>query len=180
MPHVITVLAPGFEETEAVTIIDLLRRAGVTVTVLGLDSREVTGSHNIAIIAEKLFKDFNDPFDGIVLPGGQPGTGNLAASAPLLDLIRATDTRGGLCAAICAAPTVLAKAGILSGRRATCFPGCEKDLAGARHVEEAVVRDRNVITSRGVGTAILFALELIAYLVNPDATAKVKNSIIYK
>lgn len=180
MSHVITVLAQGFEETEAVTFIDLLRRAGVTVTVFGLDSREVTGSHNITITTDMLFKDFSRPFDGIVLPGGMPGTKNLANSAPLLDLIRASHKRGGLCAAICAAPTVLAKAGILSGYKAACYPGCEKELHGAVYVEQEVVRDRNIVTSRGVGTAIPFALELISYCVNSEAALKVRKSIVFK
>jgi protein deglycase len=180
MSHIITVLAQGFEEIEAVTPIDLLRRAGVTVTVLGLDSREVTGSHNITVTADKLFIDFSGPFDGIVLPGGQPGTKNLAASAQLLDLIRATCKRGGLCAAICAAPTVFAKAGILAGRRATCYPGLENELNGGMFVEQEVVRDGNIITSRGAGTAVSFALELISYLINPEAAAKVQSSIVYK
>jgi 4-methyl-5(b-hydroxyethyl)-thiazole monophosphate biosynthesis len=181
MPHVITVLASGFEETEAITFIDLLRRAGVTVTVLGLDSAEVTGSHNITVVADKLFTGFRDPFDGIVLPGGMPGTKNLANSIRLLELIRETHQRGGLCAAICAAPIVLGKAGILTGVKVTCFPGFEKELGGAKFSEDVpVVRDRNVITSRGVGTAIPFALELISYLVNPAAAATVKNSILYK
>jgi 4-methyl-5(b-hydroxyethyl)-thiazole monophosphate biosynthesis len=180
MPSVVTVLAPGFEETETVTFIDLLRRAGVTVTILGLDGREVTGSHGMTLVADTLFRDFSGPFDGIVLPGGMPGTRNLADSVPLLDLIRRTHERGGLCAAICAAPTVLGTAGILAGCKATCYPGCEKELGEATFVESEVVRDRNIITSRGVGTAIPFALELIAYLVNPDAAEKVKKAIIYK
>jgi len=179
MPHIITVLAPGFEETEAVTTIDLLRRAGVAVTVLGLDSREVTGSHDITIMTDKLFTDFSGPFDGIVLPGGMPGTKNLADSAPLLDLIRRTHKRDGLCAAICAAPMVLGRAGILTGHTATCYPGCEKDLGGATLVEEDVVSDRNIITSRGVGTAIPFALELISYLADPETSVKVRKSIVY-
>jgi len=180
MSSIITVLARGFEETEAITFIDLLRRAGVTVTVLGLDSPEVTGSHNITVAAEKLFADFRDPFDGIVLPGGMPGTKNLANSAPLVDLIRETHQRGGLCAAICAAPIVFGKAGILTGVKATCFPGFEKELGGAQFSEDAVVRDRNVITSRGVGTAIPFALELISFLVNSEAAGKVGAAILYK
>jgi 4-methyl-5(b-hydroxyethyl)-thiazole monophosphate biosynthesis len=179
MPSVITVLAQGFEETEAVTPIDLLRRAGVTVTVLGLDSASVTGSHGITITADKLLKDFSCPIDGIVLPGGMPGTRNLANSAPLLDLIRATFKRGGLCAAICAAPTVLAKAGILTGHRATCFPGCEKELGGAVYEEKEVVRDRTIITSRGVGTVVPFSLELITYLMNHETAAKIKKAIVY-
>ena len=180
MSSVITVLAPGFEETEAITFIDLLRRAKVTVTVLGLESREVRGSHNIAVVADKLLGEFSGPFDGIVLPGGQPGTTNLAGSQRLLDLIREAHGRGALCAAICAAPTVLAKAGILAGLKATCYPGCEKELDGALFEEQTVVRDRNVVTSRGVGTAIPFGLALISYLINPDAAEKVKAAIVYE
>jgi 4-methyl-5(b-hydroxyethyl)-thiazole monophosphate biosynthesis len=179
MPHVITILAPGFEETEAIVPIDLLRRAQVTVTILGLESCEVRGSHDIAIVADKLLSEFSGSFDGIVLPGGQPGTKNLSNSPQLLDIIRETYKRGALCAAICAAPTVLAKAGILDGVKATCFPGCEKELASAIVLEQTVVRDRNVITSRGVGTAIPFGLELISYLQNPDAAEKVKTAIVY-
>jgi protein deglycase len=180
MPHAITVLAPGFEETEAITSIDLLRRANVTVTVLGLDSQEITGSHGIDIKADMFFKDFSGSFDALVLPGGQPGTKNLASSGPLLDLVRATHKRGALCAAICAAPTVLGTAGILAGCKATCYPGCEKELGGAIVSQEDVVRDRNVITSRGVGTAIPFALELISYLVSQGVADKIRSSIIYK
>jgi protein deglycase len=180
MPHVITVLATGFEETEAITVIDLLRRAGVTVTLLGLESREVTGSHGITIVTDKLLADFGDAFDGIVLPGGMPGAKNLANSARLLDLLRETHKRGGLCAAICAAPIVLGRAGVLAGHKATCFPGFEKELTGAQFVDNDVVRDRNVITSRGVGTAIPFALEVISHLVNSEAAGKVKKSILYK
>jgi protein deglycase len=180
MPSIITVLAPGFEETEAVTPIDLLRRAGVTVTVLGLDSREVTGAHNITVTADKLLKDFFGDGNGIILPGGMPGTRNLANSAPLLDLVRSTYKHGGLCAAICAAPTVLAKAGILSGHKATCYPGCERDLVDAVFIEQEVVRDRNIITSRGAGTAVPFALELISFCVNPEAAIKIRKSIVYK
>ena len=140
----------------------------------------MTGSHGITIVTDKLFADFNEAFDGIVLPGGMPGAKNLANSAGLLDLIRETHKRGGLCAAICAAPIVLGKAGILAGHKATCFPGFEKELIGAQFIEETVVRDRNVITSRGVGMAIPFALELISYLVSPDVAAKVKKSVLYK
>ena len=180
MSHIITVLAPGFEETEAITFIDLLRRAGITVTMLGLESRDVTDSHNITIVTDKLLADFKEAFDGIVLPGGMPGAKNLANSARLLDLIRETHKQGGLCAAICAAPIVLGKAGILAGHKATCFPGFEKELVGAQFIEEAVVRDRNIITSRGVGTAIPFALALISFLVNSYVAGKVGAAILYK
>jgi 4-methyl-5(b-hydroxyethyl)-thiazole monophosphate biosynthesis len=178
-PHAITVLAPGFEETEVVTIIDLLRRGGIAVTVLGLESREVTGSHRITVLAEGLLADFADDFDAIVLPGGQPGAANLASSPRLLELIRATFRRGGLCAAVCAGPTVLGAAGILAGYRATCYPGNEGALLGATVVEEPVVRDRTIITSRGVGTAIPFALEIIGYLESFEKAEQVREAILY-
>lgn len=179
MPHIITILASGFEETEAVTFIDLLRRAQVKVTVLGLEAREVRGAHDISIIADDIFPAFNGAFDGIVLPGGMPGTRNLAASATLLDLVRETNRRKALCAAICAAPTVFAKAGILKGITATCFPGMEKELAGAAFIDQPVVRDNNIITSRGVGTAIPFSLELIAYLAGKETADKIADAIVY-
>lgn len=179
MSHIITILAPGFEETEAVTFIDLLRRAQVKVTVLGLEAREVRGAHDITIIADDIFPTFKGTFDGIVLPGGMPGTRNLAASAALLDLIRTTHRRNGLCAAICAAPLVLAKAGILKGVTATCFPGMEKELAGAIVADRSVVHDGNIITSKGVGTAIPFSLELITYLAGKETAEKIAMSIVY-
>ena len=180
MSHAISILAPGFEETEAVTFIDLLRRAGVAVTVLGLASREVRGSHDIVIAADKPFDEFSGQFDAVVLPGGMPGATNLSNAPRLLELIRAAHKRGALCAAICAAPIVLGKAGILAGVKATCFPGFEKELGGALFKEEAVVRDGNVITSRGVGTAIPFALEVVAYLAGPEKAEKIRSAILYK
>jgi 4-methyl-5(b-hydroxyethyl)-thiazole monophosphate biosynthesis len=179
MFRIITVLAPGFEEAEAVTFIDLLRRAKVPVTVLGLQSLEVKGSHDITLIADGLLDEFSGPFDGIVLPGGMPGSKNLAESTRVLDLVRDAHKQGALCAAICAAPMVLGKAGILLGVRATCFPGCEEKLVGASIVEQPVVRDRNVITSRGLGAAVVFGLELISYLCGQEEAERIRGSILF-
>jgi 4-methyl-5(b-hydroxyethyl)-thiazole monophosphate biosynthesis len=179
MPHVITVLADGFEEVEAVTIIDLLRRAGVEVTVLGLDSAEVRGAHDLRVMADKLFKEFKGEFDAIVLPGGMPGTNNLAASEELLALIRSARKQNKLCAAICAAPIVLAKAGILDKIKATCYPGFESRLTGAQAVEDAVVADGNIITSRAAGTAIPFSLKLIDVLAGEETAKKISSGILY-
>jgi len=179
MPAIATVLAPGFEETEAITVIDLLRRAKITVTVLGLGVTEVPGAHGITVIADKLFSDWDGACDGIVLPGGMPGTTNLAASSILLERIRTIHAQGGLCAAICAAPLVLARAGILKGVQATCYPGMEHEIAGAVVTEKPVLRDGNIITSQGVGTAIPFALELIAYLINREMSQRIAEGIVY-
>lgn len=179
MPNIITILAPGFEETEAISFIDLLRRAKITVIVLGLTSRTITGSHDITLSVETLLADFKEPFDGIVLPGGMPGSKNLAHSPRVLELVRESYERGSLCAAICAAPMVLGRAGILKGMRATCYPGFEPELSGATVVTESVVRDRNVITSRGLGTAVAFGLELVSYLSGPDESKRIKSAVLY-
>jgi len=179
MPHAITVLADGFEEVEAVTYIDLLRRAGVAVTILGLDGIEVRGAHNLWMRADMLFNDFIGDFDAVVLPGGGPGTGKLAASGKLVEFVKKAHANGKLCAAICAAPTVLALAGVLDKRKAACYPGCENRLTGALVVEDAVVVDGNVITSRAVGTAIPFALELVEALAGEEAARSICDAILY-
>ena len=179
MPHAITVLADGFEEIEAVTYIDLLRRAGVNVTILGLNSIEVRGAHGLWVRADMLFGDFDGEFDALVLPGGGPGTQNLAASGELLGLIQSASAMGKLCAAICAAPTVLAQAGVLDNKKATCYPGCESRMPGALVIDDAVVVDGDVITSRAVGTAIPFALELVEALAGEDAARDVCEAILY-
>ena len=180
MKHIITILAEGFEEVEAVTFIDLLRRANIKVTILGLDTLEVTGSHKIKILCESLLKNFSGTYDGIVLPGGQPGTTNLGNSDEVIRRVKESNSKELLCASICAAPSVFGKSGILEGIRATCFPGVEDSLTGAIYSESAVLRDKNIITSRGVGTAIPFALELISYLLDDDTALKIRSSILYQ
>jgi protein deglycase len=161
-------LADGFEETEAVTVIDVLRRAEIKVEVLGVESKKVTGSHQICIEADALLSDRkSEKFDLVVLPGGMPGAATLRDHWGVQKLVQAQHSAGGLVAAICAAPIALAKAGVLDGKRATCFPGFEEQLVtgGAAGVTaEAVVRDGNVITSRGVGTALAFSLALVEAL----------------
>lgn len=179
MAHIITILADGFEEIEAVTFIDLLRRARIKTTVLGLNTKEVRGSHGIIVTSDMMLRDFNEPIDGVVVPGGQPGTTDLANSPEVLKIVKDANSAGLLCAAICAGPTVLARAGILTGVEVTCYPGVESKLSGARISELPVVRHKNIITSRGVGTAIPFALELISYLAGEEVALKVKEAILY-
>jgi 4-methyl-5(b-hydroxyethyl)-thiazole monophosphate biosynthesis len=180
MAHVITILADGFEEIETITYIDLLRRAHIQVSILGLKSFEVRGSHDIRIRTDGLLNDFTERYDGIVLPGGQPGTTNLSSSPVVLQKVKDAFANGLLCAAICAAPSVFAEAGILRGIKATCYPGVNEKLKNAIFIDEPVVRDKNIITSRGVGTAIEFSLELIRYLNNDESADKVKKAILYK
>ncbi len=173
------ILADGFEEMEAIAPIDLLRRAGIRVTVIGLTRSVVTGSHNIRVKTEALFSASRPLPDALILPGG-PGHKNLLKSRAVLATVKRTFEAGKLCAAICAAPVVLGKAGILTGRKATCFPGEESGLAGALFVEDAVVVDKNIITSRGAGTAVPFALEVVAYLAGRKSAAKLARAIVYR
>jgi 4-methyl-5(b-hydroxyethyl)-thiazole monophosphate biosynthesis len=173
------ILADGFEEVEAITPIDLLRRAGIEVTVFGLAGREIKGSHSIIVKTDAPFSIPSSLPDAVILPGG-PGHKNLLTSDPVIEFVRRMFHEKKLCAAICAAPSVLGKAGILMGKKATCFPGYEEKLADALFVDIPVVADGNVITSRGAGTSVPFSLEIIGYLAGRHAAETVASAIIYK
>lgn len=157
-------LAEGFEETEAITIIDILRRAGLRVMVAGLTAGSVTGSHAIAVVPDTtLHAMAGQHFDLIALPGGRPGADHLAADQRLLTLLREAAAAGTLIGALCAGPRALARAGLLTGRRVTSFPGALDDIRPVdwRYSDDAVVIDGRFITSRGPGTAMEFALTLV-------------------
>ena len=172
-------LAPGFEETEAVTIIDILRRAEVAVTVAGLEARPIKGSHGITIVPDASLEAMaEEDFDAIVLPGGMPGSERLRNDATLQSLLRDHGQRGRLVAAICAAPIALAAAGLTDGRAATCFPGFEDQLSGSQFRSDRVVEDGTLITSRGLGTALEFALALVARLRSPELSAKIAQQVL--
>lgn len=165
MKRVLVPLAEGFEELEAVTIIDILRRAGVEVVVASLGESPVTGAHGIRLAADTpLAALVEQDFDMIALPGGMPGAEHLRKDARVADLARRLHAKGRPVAAICAAPMVLAAAGLLDGRRATSYPGFLKDALKTTVTNEAVVVDGRVITSRGPGTALDFALQLVETL----------------
>jgi len=167
MTHVLVPLAEGFEELEAVTVIDLLRRAGITVDVAGLRDGPVRGSRGTVIQPDAALGDLLDrDYAMIVLPGGLPGATNLDADPRIHALLKRHADAGRYTAAICAAPRVLANAGLLAGRRATAFPGIleSPEVPGVRLEQAAVVRDGTVVTSRGPGTAMDFALELVELL----------------
>lgn len=180
MARVLVPLAAGFEEIEAVTIIDILRRAGVEVVVAGLHPGPVTGSHQITVTPDlDLDGAMTQTFDMIALPGGMPGADNLQHDQRIIDLLRATADRGGFTAAICAAPKVLAAAGLLEHRRATSYPGFldPQSVRGLVLSEEPVVQDGPRLTSRGPGTAIDFALALVENLAGEDQRDAVETGL---
>ena len=181
MKKIAVLLAEGFEEVEALTVVDLLRRARIACDMVALaDADRITGSHGITVLADACFSNADlASYDGIVLPGGQPGTAHLAEDARLPSLLQRFFREGKLTAAICAAPSVLAKAGLLDGKPATCYPGVEAQLAGALYSPEPVMRDGTVITGRAVGSAIPFALSVTEYLEGPAAAETLRKAIVY-
>lgn len=164
MAKVAVLLAEGFEEIEALTPVDVLRRASITCDMIGLTDLQVTGSHAISVQADKVFDDDLSAYDMIVLPGGLPGSTNLRDHEALIATLQKEAADGKFVAAICAAPIVLDRAGLLEGKTYTCFPGQEKTIATGHHVAEVVVVDGNIITSRGAGTSLAFAYRLVDLL----------------
>jgi len=181
MSRVCVFLAEGFEEIEGLTVVDILRRAGVETAMVSIsDSLTVKGSHGIAVQADECLKncDFSET-ELLVLPGGMPGTKHLGACRELTELLTRFHEEGKKVAAICAAPSVLGDLGILKGKKACCYPGFEDRLTGAQIVYDKVAADGNVTTSRGMGTAIPFALALAEQLVSGEKALEIKKGIIY-
>lgn len=175
----VIILAEGFEEIEAVTVIDILRRAGVGVTVAGLNDTKIKGSRDITIEADTVFKNTDQSFDACILPGGSLGANNLAASKEVNAFIKQMHADGKIIAAICAAPAVvLGPAGILKNKSMTCYPGFEKKLNNVNYKKEAVVIDNNIITSQGPATAFAFALAIAEKLCTKETTQKIKKDTL--
>lgn len=176
---VAVLIAEGFEEIEALTPVDLLRRAGVEVVTVGIGGKYIKGSHGITVECDTVAEEC-DPqlFDTAVFPGGMPGAVNLDNS-PFTDaIIAAVSRKGGRLAAICASPLIFGRRGLLVGKRATCYPGFEGELRGATTVDAAVVTDGLITTGRSMGGAVDFALELIALLKDASVADKIANAII--
>jgi 4-methyl-5(b-hydroxyethyl)-thiazole monophosphate biosynthesis len=179
MPRVAVILADGFEEVEAVAIIDVLRRAKIDTVVAGLHGGYITSARTVKIIPDTEIDTVSvDDFDMIVLPGGQPGTDNLNADPRVKELISRFSQKGKLTGAICAAPIVLARAGVLQGKRATSYPAYKDGLGGAVYEEQSVVIDGTVMTSRGAGTALSFGLAIVERLVNKETALKIKEAML--
>lgn len=170
-------LAPGFEEVEALTPLDYLRRVGQEVKLVGVSSQIVTGAHGITVHCDTVVEELDTLPELLILPGGMPGTRNLERNAYVAKQIEACYWGGKLIGAICAAPSILGKMSLLEGKKATCFPGFENALQGAEVVFDPVVRDGNIITAKGAGVANQFAFALIEALCGAEETEELKAAI---
>jgi 4-methyl-5(b-hydroxyethyl)-thiazole monophosphate biosynthesis len=181
MARALVFLAPGFEEIEALTIVDLLRRGGVEVITAGLEPEAVEGAHGVKVIPDRKLEEVRvEDFDAVICPGGYPGYENLRKNRRVLELVRKAEEGGKLVAAICGAPSVLAEAGVLKGRRATIYPGMEGELrkGGGRPSKGLVVVDGKMVTSRGPATAFAFALELLKLLAGKKKAEEVRKATL--
>jgi 4-methyl-5(b-hydroxyethyl)-thiazole monophosphate biosynthesis len=178
--NVIILLAEGFEEVEAITPIDYLRRAGIDVTIAAIDNNlSVKGARGITVNADALLKDLNQSWDAVIIPGGMPGATNIAASAEAAALITKMAANGKLVCAICASPAVvLAPLGLLSGKTFTCYPSMEKTVQDGAWTDHPVAIDGNIITSRGPGTAGAFAIAIIGKLLSPAEGEKIAQAVL--
>ena len=190
MKGVYVFLADGFEISEALTTVNMLRRGGVNAKTVSIyDDRIVTSSNKIPVIADMAFGEFKAstsfgpclPTDVMIFPGGMPGSSNLAAFSKLMDIMQQHHAEGGTLAAICAAPSVvLSLLPDLNGRKMTCYDGFEQELQakGAEYVKEGVVKDGNIITGRGPGWAVEFGLAILAHIKGEETAAKVKAGLM--
>jgi 4-methyl-5(b-hydroxyethyl)-thiazole monophosphate biosynthesis len=177
MAAALVLLAEGFEELEAIAIIDVLRRVNVKVLIAGLDTGPVKSVHDVLVSTDGVIDDVDEAsFDAIALPGGTPGAKRLREDPRVLSMVRRFHEAGKWTCAVCAAPTVLEAAGVLRGRRATSYPG--NPLPSATFSEERVVVDGNLITSRGPGTAVEFALAIAERLAGKDAADQQRSAML--
>lgn len=177
VPSVLVILAEGFEEVEAITPIDLIRRSGAKVTVAGLSGLTVHGAHGIGVVCDKVLNECNEEYDALILPGGGEGSMNLASSFAVLELAIKISEKG-VVAAICASPAVvLGKTGLLDGKRVTGFPGSE--FEGLVLENEKVITDGNLITAQAAGSAIDFSLAIISKIFDAETAQKIRKQIYY-
>ncbi len=182
MSKVAVFLAVGFEEIEAISTIDVLRRGGLEVDIISASgNQDVEGAHGIIVKSDELFYDVDyTPYDALVLPGGQPGTDNLNAHEGLLELLKDFYENDKKIAAICAAPLVFGGLGLLKGKKATCYPGIEPRLTGATTKGEEVVVEGNIITAKGPGVAIDFGLAILSWFKDKSTIDKIRKALIAK
>ncbi len=174
-------LGTGFEETEAIAPLDLLRRAGIEVKTVGLNGPVIIGSHKIPVAADMEIADLDiSDAEMVILPGGLGGVASIRACASAMEAIEKVWKAGNFCAAICAGPTVLADLGITDGKNATCYPGCEDGMGSANMVAEAAVRDGRLITGTSAGCAVPFGLKLIEALKGAEEADRIAKQIVIR
>ena len=181
--RIIVFLADGFEEVEALTTVDYLRRVDVKVDMVSItQNREVKGSHDIPVMADKTIDQIDsiDGYDGVIIPGGMPGATNLRDNSRVIEIVKDMARANKLVAAICAGPIVLKKAGVIEGKSITSYPGFEDQLSGGIYQQQGVVRDGNIITARGPALAVDFAITIIEYLLGQEKADELKKRILYK
>lgn len=179
--RVLVALAHGFEEIEAITPIDLLRRSGIDVVIAGVDDKVIVGAHDISVVADVLIDDVGIDYDAIILPGGGVGAKNLSESWLVHEKMLLIANNGGLVASICASPAVvLGPSGILHGHKAVCYPGSEVNTPDFNFGTERVCVDGNIITARAAGCATEFALAIIEHLVDKKMSEKIAKAILFK
>ncbi|KON33412.1 hypothetical protein AC477_01600 [miscellaneous Crenarchaeota group-1 archaeon SG8-32-1] len=181
MVKVLVFLATGFEEIETVTIVDVLRRAGLEVVLTGLSNKVVEGAHSMKIVRDRSIDDVKiDDFDAVIVPGGNPGYKNLRKDSRVIELIKMAFESKKMIAAICAAPAVLSDAGVLNGKFCTIYPGMENELENGRGIskQDIVVVDGNLITSQGPATALPFALIIVEKLAGKQIAESVKEKTL--
>ena len=172
-------IAEGFEEIEALCPLDILRRAGIEATTVGIGSREIVGAHGITVKCDMCDAEFcDDSAEMIFLPGGMPGTLNLAASKAVIDAIRSAYDRNAYIAAICAAPSILGDMGLLSGKQAVCYPGFEDRLTGAKIPDRKVVLDGKILTAKGMGAATEMGLKIVEIFKGKTAADDLCRAVI--
>ncbi len=175
--RVMVPLANGFDEIEAFTVVDVLRRANIKTDTIGVIGSVIQSKNGVKVIVDRTLNQINpEDYDAIILPGGSPGYQNLGRSAKLMEILKTFNSQNKLIGAICGAPTILAKEGLLDDKKATIYPGFEKMLPYPR--DRPVVADGNVITSQGPGTAINFALKIVAKILNPAEAQRLKKELV--
>jgi len=177
---VVVPLAAGFEEIETSAIVDIFRRAKIEVVTAGLKGKgEVEGAHGVKFISDVALDEIRpDDYDAIVLPGGYPGFVNLGNDKRVLNLVKDMYAKDKYVAAICGAPSVLSKSGVLKGSNATIYPGCRDMLTDAEYMDERVVKDKKIITSQGPGTAIEFAIKLVEVFISAEKAEEIKKDVL--
>ncbi|WP_368490666.1 DJ-1 family glyoxalase III [Clostridium sp. BJN0013] len=180
MKKVIILLAEGFEEIEALTCVDVLRRGNIECKICSINSKEdVKGAHGIIVKVDSLLKNINeDEYHAVILPGGMPGAVNLRDNEKVIEIVRKFDRENKIIAAICAAPIVLKKAGIIYNRKVTSYPGFEEELQAYNYSEEIVVQEGNLITSRGPATAVYFTFKILENLVDKNIVENLKKDLL--